>query len=63
MIGIALFSTLTRLGRSTVSQVSRSPLGPCRLHRAAQAHLRRRRARAVAEVDWFDGIGPDELAG
>jgi hypothetical protein len=63
MIGFALASTLTRLASSTVSQVGRSPLSPCRIGRSARARLRRRRARALADVAWFDGVGPDEFAG
>jgi hypothetical protein len=64
MVGSMLLTTFARVGRATVSQVGRSRLSPCRLGRKVEARVRRRkRARAVADVDWFDGIEPDELAG
>jgi hypothetical protein len=64
MVGSMLLTTFAKVGRATVSQVGRGRLSPCRLARKVDARLRRRRrSRAVADVDWFDGIGADELAG
>jgi hypothetical protein len=64
MVGSLLFTALSRVGRATVTQVGRSRLSPCRLGRRVNAVvLRRRRGRDVEDVDWFDGIEADELAG
>lgn len=64
MFGSVLLTTASRLGRATAAQAHRSRVSPCRLARKLSAALRgRRQARATAEIDWFDGIEPDELAG
>jgi hypothetical protein len=64
MVGAMLTATLSSLGRATAAQVGRRGLAPCRLVRRIPARLRRRRrGRAFDGVDWFDDIGPDELAG
>jgi hypothetical protein len=63
MVGIPLQTTLTRVGRATVTRVGRSRLSPCRLARNVGEVVGRRRRREMIGVDWFDGIEPDELAG
>jgi hypothetical protein len=64
MLGSRLVTTLAWVGRVTVALVGRSRLSPCRLGRKVNdTVLHRRRARSVSDVDWFDGIEPDELAG
>jgi hypothetical protein len=67
MIGSALatgFTALTRLPRAAVRVVGRSRLSPCRVGRKVGAAIDTRiRRRDVAEVDWFEGIEPDDLAG
>jgi hypothetical protein len=62
MVGSLLLRGLSWAGRLTIvptaDAVSRLP--PVR---EVRARWRRRRMRAFADVDWFDDIGPDELAG
>jgi hypothetical protein len=63
VLGTSLLGALVDVGRGTVRRVGRSRLSPCRTVRRVQATVRARRARAFADVDWFDDVGPDELAG
>jgi hypothetical protein len=67
MVGSVLatgFTALARVPRAAVRVVGRSRLSPCRVGRKVGAAVEARiRKRDVAEVDWFEGIEPDELAG
>jgi hypothetical protein len=63
MLVASLVTTLTRVGRATISGVSRGRYAPCRLLRQAAGTVGRRRPREVVGVDWFEGVEPDELAG
>ena len=67
MVGSVLatgLTVLTRLPRAAVRAVGRSRLSPCRVGRKVGAAIDARiRHRDIAEVDWFEGIEPDELAG
>jgi hypothetical protein len=63
MIVASVVTTLTRVGRATVTGVGRGWYAPCRLVRRAASAVGRRRPREIVGVDWFEGVEPDELAG
>jgi hypothetical protein len=63
MIVGSVVTTLTRVGRATITGVGRRRPRPCRLVRRAATTITRRRPREIVGVDWFEGVEPDELAG
>jgi hypothetical protein len=63
MLVASIVTTLTRVGRATVTRVGRGRCAPCRLVQRAAGAVGRRRSREIVGVDWFEGVEPDELAG
>jgi hypothetical protein len=63
VLGTSLLGSLADVGRGTVARVGRSRLSPCRLARRARTIVSDRRSRGFADVDWFDDVEPEELAG
>jgi hypothetical protein len=63
MVASVVLATLTRLGRVS-HVVGHARLSPCRLGRKLSNAVGVRVFHLdIAEVDWFEGIEPDELAG